>query len=91
MKTLLRVHGTFQGADSKPWGQKTGSPPKAKLSAFSSAQENPAKLSDQQEVVSQGQNPYPIYASVNVHANISGEDFAGAWVWTQRKETGRGW
>ncbi|XP_035300458.1 cytosolic phospholipase A2 zeta isoform X2 [Cricetulus griseus] len=38
--------------------------------------ENPAKLSDQQEIVSQGQNPYPIYASINVHTNISGEDFA---------------
>ncbi|XP_004687612.1 PREDICTED: cytosolic phospholipase A2 zeta [Condylura cristata] len=39
-------------------------------------EENPAKLSDQQEAVSQGQNPYPIYSSVNVHVNISGEDFA---------------
>ncbi|XP_054421088.1 cytosolic phospholipase A2 zeta [Pteronotus mesoamericanus] len=39
-------------------------------------EENPAKLSDQQEAVSQSQNPYPIYASVNVHTNISGEDFA---------------
>ncbi|XP_021086349.1 cytosolic phospholipase A2 zeta isoform X2 [Mesocricetus auratus] len=38
--------------------------------------ENPAKLSDQQEIVSQGQNPYPIYASINVHTNVSGEDFA---------------
>ncbi|XP_047396102.1 cytosolic phospholipase A2 zeta isoform X5 [Sciurus carolinensis] len=39
-------------------------------------QENPAKLSDQQEAINQGQNPYPIYASVNVHTNIRGEDFA---------------
>ncbi|XP_058149977.1 cytosolic phospholipase A2 zeta [Dasypus novemcinctus] len=39
-------------------------------------EENPAKLSDQQEAVSQGQNPFPIYASVNVHTNISGKDFA---------------
>ncbi|XP_004421515.1 PREDICTED: cytosolic phospholipase A2 zeta isoform X1 [Ceratotherium simum simum] len=38
--------------------------------------ENPAKLSDQQAAVNQGQNPYPIYASVNVRTNISGEDFA---------------
>ncbi|XP_051039600.1 cytosolic phospholipase A2 zeta [Phodopus roborovskii] len=38
--------------------------------------ENPAKLSDQQEIVSQGQNPYPIYASINVHKNMTGEDFA---------------
>ncbi|XP_011353270.1 cytosolic phospholipase A2 zeta isoform X2 [Pteropus vampyrus] len=39
-------------------------------------EENSAKLSDQQEAISQGQNPYPIYASINVHTNISGEDFA---------------
>ncbi|XP_012036655.2 cytosolic phospholipase A2 zeta isoform X2 [Ovis aries] len=42
-------------------------------------EENPAKLSDQKEAVSQGQNPYPIYASVNVRSNVSGEDFAGMW------------
>ncbi|XP_045679283.1 cytosolic phospholipase A2 zeta isoform X1 [Phyllostomus hastatus] len=39
-------------------------------------EENPAKLSDQQEAVSQGQNPYPIYSGVNVRSNISGENFA---------------
>ncbi|KAM8781688.1 cytosolic phospholipase A2 zeta [Rhynchonycteris naso] len=39
-------------------------------------EENPIKLSDQQEAVCQSQNPYPIYASVNVRTNISGEDFA---------------
>ncbi|XP_062947543.1 cytosolic phospholipase A2 zeta [Cynocephalus volans] len=39
-------------------------------------EKNPAKLSDQHEAISQGQNPYPIYASVNVHTNISGEEFA---------------
>lgn len=39
-------------------------------------EENPAKLSDQQEAVRQGQNPYPIYTSVNVRTNLSGEDFA---------------
>lgn len=72
-------------------GDREKDAPKANLSAFSPAQENPAKLSDQQEIVSQGQNPYPIYASINVHTNVSGEDFAGAWVWTQRKETGRRW
>lgn len=43
---------------------------------FLCQQENPAKLSDQQEAISQGQNPYPIYASINVRTNISGEDFA---------------
>ncbi|XP_071078056.1 cytosolic phospholipase A2 zeta isoform X2 [Desmodus rotundus] len=42
-------------------------------------EENPAKLSDQQEAVSQSQNPYPIYAGVNVRTNISGEDFSGMW------------
>ncbi|OWK09380.1 PLA2G4F [Cervus elaphus hippelaphus] len=41
-----------------------------------SSQENPAKLSDQKEAVSQGQNPYPIYSSVNVRSNVSGEGFA---------------
>nr|XP_002717816.1 cytosolic phospholipase A2 zeta isoform X1 [Oryctolagus cuniculus] len=39
-------------------------------------EENPAKLSDQQEAVSRAQNPYPIYASINVCSNVSGEDFA---------------
>ncbi|XP_047396097.1 cytosolic phospholipase A2 zeta isoform X1 [Sciurus carolinensis] len=43
---------------------------------FLNQEENPAKLSDQQEAINQGQNPYPIYASVNVHTNIRGEDFA---------------
>lgn len=66
-----------------------GTPREAELSAFSPAQENPAKLSDQQETVSQGQNPYPIYASISVLTHFSGEDFAGAWMWAQRKEAGR--
>lgn len=58
--------------------------------ALSPDQENPAKLSDQQEAISQGQNPYPIYASINVRTNISGEDFAGVWVcrWRQRQVGG---
>ncbi|XP_020013622.2 cytosolic phospholipase A2 zeta [Castor canadensis] len=43
---------------------------------FLNQEENPAKLSDQQEAVIQGQNPYPIYAGINVRTNISGEDFA---------------
>lgn len=50
---------------------------------FFPAQENPAKLSDQQEAVSRSQNPYPIYASVNVRTDVSGDDFAGACVWGQ--------
>lgn len=54
--------------------------PKVQVAFLLPAQENPAKLSDQQEAVSQGQNPYPIYASVNVRTNISGEEFAGACV-----------
>ncbi|XP_023566984.1 cytosolic phospholipase A2 zeta [Octodon degus] len=43
---------------------------------FLNQEENPAKLSDQQEAVSQGQNPYPIYAGINVRTNMNGEDFA---------------
>ncbi|KAG8449635.1 hypothetical protein GDO86_016321, partial [Hymenochirus boettgeri] len=38
--------------------------------------ENPSKLSDQQACVSKSQNPYPIYAGVNVRGDISGRDFA---------------
>lgn len=87
MKSLLWVHHTPQGVDIKPRGgdQAPGienrdppHPHPSQLSTFSLAQENPAKLSDQQETVSQGQNPYPIYASINVHKNISGDYFAGA-------------
>ncbi|XP_055989946.1 cytosolic phospholipase A2 zeta [Sorex fumeus] len=43
---------------------------------FLHQKENPAKLSDQQKAVIQGQNPYPIYAGINVHSKRSGEDFA---------------
>ncbi|XP_068961922.1 cytosolic phospholipase A2 zeta [Petaurus breviceps papuanus] len=39
-------------------------------------EENPVKLSDQRAAVVQGQNPYPIYAGINVHRNISSQDFA---------------
>ncbi|XP_067414243.1 cytosolic phospholipase A2 zeta-like [Emydura macquarii macquarii] len=35
-----------------------------------------SKLSDQQEAVEGAQNPYPIYAAINVRPNISGDDFA---------------
>ncbi|KAL8169465.1 UNVERIFIED_CONTAM: hypothetical protein K2H54_049852, partial [Gekko kuhli] len=38
--------------------------------------EDPSKLSDQQEAVKKAQNPYPIYAAVNVRPNVSGDDFA---------------
>uniref|UniRef100_A0A8C5R4M6 Phospholipase A2 group IVF n=1 Tax=Leptobrachium leishanense TaxID=445787 RepID=A0A8C5R4M6_9ANUR len=43
---------------------------------FLHQQENPAKLSDQQMCLSKAQNPYPIYAGVNVRVNISGREFA---------------
>ncbi|XP_060118629.1 cytosolic phospholipase A2 zeta [Heteronotia binoei] len=38
--------------------------------------EDPSKLSDQQVAVKEAQNPYPIYAAVNVRPNVSGDDFA---------------
>ncbi|KAJ1103976.1 hypothetical protein NDU88_001392 [Pleurodeles waltl] len=38
--------------------------------------ENPFKLSEQQKSVQRAQNPYPVYASINVRSNISGSDFA---------------
>ncbi|XP_043844393.1 cytosolic phospholipase A2 zeta [Dromiciops gliroides] len=43
---------------------------------FLHQEENPAKLSDQRAAVVQGQNPYPIYAGINVHRNMSSQDFA---------------
>ncbi|XP_056402648.1 cytosolic phospholipase A2 zeta-like [Hyla sarda] len=46
------------------------------LEYFLHQKDNPVKLSDQQNSVCRGQNPYPIYAGVNVRANISGGDFA---------------
>ena len=79
---VLGAHHTVQGGT----GLWEGNSQKAKRSPFFPDQENPAKLSDQKEAVSQGQNPYPIYASVNVRSNISGEDFAGARVWGPREQ-----
>uniref|UniRef100_A0A452GNW3 Phospholipase A2 n=1 Tax=Gopherus agassizii TaxID=38772 RepID=A0A452GNW3_9SAUR len=38
--------------------------------------EDLSKLSDQQEAVKRAQNPYPIYAAINVRPNISDDDFA---------------
>lgn len=46
-------------------------------SFFLSIQEDQSKLSDQQEAVKWAQNPYPLYATVNVRPNVSGDDFAG--------------
>lgn len=71
--------GTLSPAGYRASGHEDGTPQKPSAS-LPACQENPARLSDQQEAVSQGQNPYPIYASINVRTNISGEDFAGAWV-----------
>ncbi|KAL9849424.1 cytosolic phospholipase A2 zeta isoform 3-T3 [Geothlypis trichas] len=46
---------------------------------FLQQEEDPSKLSDQQEAVKWAQNPYPIYAAVNVRPNMSSGDFAGMW------------
>ncbi|NXY85277.1 PA24F phospholipase, partial [Alcedo cyanopectus] len=43
---------------------------------FLQQKEDPSKLSHQQEAVKWAQNPYPIYAAVNVRPNISSGDFA---------------
>ncbi|NWH53126.1 PA24F phospholipase, partial [Fregata magnificens] len=43
---------------------------------FLQQKEDPSKLSDQQEAVKWAQNPYPIYAAVNVRPNVSSDDFA---------------
>uniref|UniRef100_A0A8B9QRV0 Phospholipase A2 n=1 Tax=Anas platyrhynchos TaxID=8839 RepID=A0A8B9QRV0_ANAPL len=43
---------------------------------FLQQKEDASKLSDQQEAVKWAQNPYPIYAAVNVRPNISSGDFA---------------
>uniref|UniRef100_A0A670XXA6 Phospholipase A2 n=1 Tax=Pseudonaja textilis TaxID=8673 RepID=A0A670XXA6_PSETE len=43
---------------------------------FLQQKEDQSKLSDQQEAVKYGQNPYPIYAAVNVRPNVRGDDFA---------------
>ncbi|NXX19598.1 PA24F phospholipase, partial [Podargus strigoides] len=43
---------------------------------FLQQKEDPSKLSDQQEAVKGAQNPYPIYAAVNVRPSISSGDFA---------------
>ncbi|CAM5151073.1 unnamed protein product [Natator depressus] len=43
---------------------------------FLHRKEDLSKLSDQQEAVKRAQNPYPIYAAINVRPNISDDDFA---------------
>lgn len=43
----------------------------------SSTQEDCHKLTDQQQALNQGQNPLPIYLSLNVKDKISDQDFRG--------------
>lgn len=43
----------------------------------SSKQEESYKLTDQQQALNQGQNPMPIYLSLNVKDKISDQDFRG--------------
>lgn len=43
----------------------------------SSKQEDSHKLTDQQQALNQGQNPLPIYLSLNVKDKISDQDFRG--------------
>lgn len=43
----------------------------------SSKQEDCHKLTDQQQALNQGQNPLPIYLSLNVKDKISDQDFRG--------------
>ncbi|XP_041070096.1 cytosolic phospholipase A2 zeta-like [Carcharodon carcharias] len=48
------------------------------IESFLFGKENKTKLSDQQRAVRRGQNPYPIYASLNVRSDLSARDF-GEW------------
>ncbi|XP_038638931.1 cytosolic phospholipase A2 zeta-like [Scyliorhinus canicula] len=48
------------------------------IESFLFGKENKTKLSDQQKSVRRGQNPYPIYASLNVRSDLSVTDF-GEW------------
>ncbi|XP_078089378.1 cytosolic phospholipase A2 zeta [Mustelus asterias] len=48
------------------------------IESFLFGKEDNAKLSDQQKAVRRGQNPYPIYASLNVRSDLSARDF-GEW------------
>lgn len=44
---------------------------------LSSKQEDTQKLTDQQQALNRGQNPLPIYLSLNVKDKISDQDFRG--------------
>ncbi|XP_051869080.1 cytosolic phospholipase A2 zeta-like [Pristis pectinata] len=48
------------------------------IESFLYGKENKTKLSDQQRAVRRGQNPYPVYASLNVKTDVSAKDF-GEW------------
>ncbi|XP_078419415.1 cytosolic phospholipase A2 zeta-like [Cetorhinus maximus] len=48
------------------------------IESFLFGKENKTKLSDQQRAVRRGQNPYPIYASLNVRSDLSARHF-GEW------------
>ncbi|XP_067847273.1 cytosolic phospholipase A2 zeta-like isoform X2 [Heptranchias perlo] len=48
------------------------------IESFLDWKENKIKLSDQQKAVRRGQNPFPIYASLNVKSDVSAKDF-GEW------------
>lgn len=47
------------------------------ITVFLQNQKDPHKLSDQQEALCDGQNPLPIYVSVNVRDSYSTNDFKG--------------
>lgn len=42
-----------------------------------SPQRNDSKLSEQRAALSQGQNPLPIYLTINVKDDVSNQDFRG--------------
>lgn len=47
------------------------------ITVFPQNQKDPHKLSEQQEALCDGQNPLPIYVSVNVRDSYSTNDFKG--------------
>lgn len=47
------------------------------LNHFVSPQRNECKLSEQRAALSQGQNPLPIYLTINVKDDVSNQDFRG--------------
>ncbi|KAM5240886.1 cytosolic phospholipase A2 epsilon isoform 2-T2 [Hipposideros larvatus] len=49
------------------------------VEAFLGDETNECKLSDQRAALSQGQNPLPIYLTINVKDDVSNKDFRGLW------------